>query len=108
MQKQLVLPRMRLLKDGINLLILPPLGAQTTTPSRVSYRIYRTPTSDHTIFAAKPPKEVSFDVGHGRTTALVGRSGSGKKTLTYLLLRYWDVQTGKIMLCGEKFSFSPG
>ncbi len=34
----------------------------------------------------------------GQTTALVGRSGAGKSTLMSLLLRFWDVQHGAILI----------
>ena len=37
----------------------------------------------------------------GRTTALVGRSGGGKSTVMSLLLRYWDLQTGDILIDGQ-------
>ncbi|HEX2315797.1 MAG TPA: ABC transporter ATP-binding protein, partial [Thermomonospora sp.] len=41
---------------------------------------------------------VSFVVPHGRTVALVGRSGAGKTTCVSLLLRYWDPDRGRILL----------
>ncbi len=44
---------------------------------------------------------VSFDVPAGRTVALVGRSGSGKSTLCNLLLRFWDVDAGRILIDGQ-------
>jgi subfamily B ATP-binding cassette protein MsbA len=37
----------------------------------------------------------------GRTTALVGRSGSGKSTIMSLILRYWDLGTGAILIDGQ-------
>lgn len=37
----------------------------------------------------------------GRTTALVGRSGAGKSTIMSLALRYWDAQTGNILIDGQ-------
>lgn len=39
---------------------------------------------------------VSFDAKEGTVTAIVGTSGCGKTTLTQLLMRYWDVSSGKI------------
>ncbi|MEU4834559.1 ABC transporter ATP-binding protein [Streptosporangium sp. NPDC023615] len=43
---------------------------------------------------------VSFTIPHGRTVALVGRSGAGKTTCVSLLLRYWDPDRGRILLGG--------
>lgn len=41
---------------------------------------------------------ISFSVEPGKIVAVVGRSGSGKSTLVSLLPRYYDVQTGSILL----------
>ena len=41
---------------------------------------------------------VSFDIGFGRTVAIVGRSGAGKTTTAYLMMRFWDPDRGSIAL----------
>ncbi|MGH8885555.1 MAG: ABC transporter ATP-binding protein [Egibacteraceae bacterium] len=43
---------------------------------------------------------VSFHVEPGETVALVGHSGAGKSTCANLLLRFWDPDTGAVMLGG--------
>ncbi|PKG96682.1 lipid A export permease/ATP-binding protein MsbA [Paraglaciecola sp. MB-3u-78] len=43
-------------------------------------------------------KNISFSVKPGQTFALVGRSGSGKSTISSLLTRFYDNQTGEISL----------
>jgi ATP-binding cassette subfamily C protein CydCD len=42
--------------------------------------------------------DVTFDVPAGHTVALVGRSGAGKTTAAHMLLRFWDPQTGRIVI----------
>ncbi len=44
--------------------------------------------------------DVSFDVGRGRTVALVGESGAGKSTTAYLVLRLLEADAGSIVLGG--------
>ena len=45
-------------------------------------------------------KDVSFKVDPGQSIALVGHTGSGKSTITNLLMRFYDVQRGRILLDG--------
>ncbi|HEX8162564.1 MAG TPA: ABC transporter ATP-binding protein [Pyrinomonadaceae bacterium] len=45
-------------------------------------------------------KDVSFTVEPGQSVALVGHTGSGKTTITNLLMRFYDVQRGRVLLDG--------
>jgi ATP-binding cassette, subfamily B, multidrug efflux pump len=45
-------------------------------------------------------RDVSFRVLPGQTMAIVGHTGAGKTTLISLLLRFYDVQRGEILLDG--------
>jgi ATP-binding cassette subfamily B protein len=44
---------------------------------------------------------VSFRIGRGETVALVGPSGSGKSTIFNLILRFYDPQSGAVLVDGH-------
>jgi ATP-binding cassette, subfamily B, heavy metal transporter len=43
-------------------------------------------------------RDVSFNIPAGTITAVVGQSGAGKSTLARLLFRFYDVQSGEILI----------
>jgi ATP-binding cassette subfamily B protein len=45
--------------------------------------------------------DLSFTIAAGTITAVVGRSGAGKSTLARLLFRFYDVQSGAILIDGQ-------
>jgi ATP-binding cassette, subfamily B, heavy metal transporter len=51
--------------------------------------------------AARPILDkVDFEIAPGTTTAVVGASGAGKSTLSRLLFRFYDVNSGAILING--------
>ncbi|RJG18955.1 ABCB family ABC transporter ATP-binding protein/permease [Massilia cavernae] len=75
-------------------------GAQplhTTQGARVAF--------SNVDFSYDPKRQILFDVDFtipaGTTTAVVGHSGSGKSTMSRLLFRFYDVNSGSITIDGQ-------
>jgi ATP-binding cassette subfamily B protein len=62
-------------------------------------------TFSHVDFSYEANRKILFDVDFtvsaGTTTAVVGHSGSGKSTLARLLFRFYDVNSGAILIDGQ-------
>lgn len=60
---------------------------------------------DHVSFGYNKSREilhdVSFTIPAGKTVAIIGQTGSGKSTLARLLFRFYDVQSGRILVNGH-------
>ncbi len=52
-------------------------------------------------------KNITFTAKEGTMTAFVGPSGSGKSTIAKLMIRFWDVGSGEILLGGKRLKDIP-
>ncbi|ORB86302.1 ABC transporter ATP-binding protein [Mycobacterium kansasii] len=73
-----------------------PSAVEPGPPGRVEFQ--------HVNFSYRPGipviKDVSLVAEPGTTVAIVGRNGSGKTTLVNLLMRFYEVDSGRILIDG--------
>ena len=78
---------------GAQALVLPPAGASPAL------------RFEKVNFGYDPRRQVLFDVDFtvpaGTTCAVVGATGSGKSTLARLLFRFYEVQSGRVLIDGQ-------
>jgi ATP-binding cassette subfamily B protein len=72
-----------------------PLGEIEFKNVWFAYRGGENPTEEDWVL-----RDVSFRVPPGQTAAIVGHTGAGKTTVVQLLLRFYDIQRGQILLDG--------
>jgi ATP-binding cassette subfamily B protein len=77
-------------KDAADAVPLPPLKGHVCFED-VSFAY----AGRHTVV-----KEISFEALPGKVIALLGTTGSGKSTITNLILRFYDPSHGRIMIDG--------
>lgn len=62
-------------------------------------------TFDHVTFAYEEGRpvlrDINLQIGSGEKIALVGRTGAGKSTLASLILRFFDPQSGRVLVDGH-------
>lgn len=83
----------------------PEVGVDTSIPveGRVEF--------DHVSFSYSPERELikdlSFVAEPGTTVAIVGPTGAGKTTLVNLIMRFYELDSGRILLDGRNIAEMP-
>jgi ATP-binding cassette subfamily B protein len=72
-----------------------PVGAGTSIPS-----LEPTPTAAEPADDTQVLFDVSFTIEPGQLVALLGHTGAGKSTISYLIGRLYDVSTGSVRING--------
>jgi ATP-binding cassette, subfamily B, multidrug efflux pump len=94
-------------EDGIRSISLPRLvtDAESAKSIEVTKGAIRFERVDFHYGKAKGVIEgLSLDIKPGEKIGLVGRSGAGKSTLVNLLLRFYDLEAGRILIDGQDIS----
>ncbi|MGH9358521.1 MAG: ABC transporter ATP-binding protein, partial [Terriglobia bacterium] len=73
-----------------------PIPLKKQIDGRIEFRNVSFAYQDHHLVT----ENVSFTIEPGETVAVVGHTGAGKTTLTSLLLRFYDVTEGQVLLDG--------
>ena len=86
------------------LLDTPVAVTSPSTPAALDRPLQGHIVFDHVWFAYQNEdwvlRDVSFEVQPGQRLGLVGATGSGKTTIISLLLRFYDIQRGRILVDG--------
>jgi ATP-binding cassette subfamily B multidrug efflux pump len=99
-------------QDGINTLAVPQMivddkhaGELQVKSGKIEYEnVNFTYLSDQQPDTQPVFDQLNLTIGAGERVGIVGRSGAGKSTLINLLLRFFDVQSGKIQIDGQTIS----
>jgi ATP-binding cassette subfamily B protein len=94
-----------------DLLLDPPIVADSAEPAPFAPRDYSVRLKE-VSFRYEPSQPLLFErlnlsIPHATRVGLVGRSGGGKTTLTRLLLRFSDVEGGRILIGGAPIEKVP-
>ena len=75
--------------------------------------VIKDPTKPHLIFdnvsfsynqKGYQLEDISFELNQGKTLGVIGATGSGKTTLIYCLMRFYELDRGKIKLYGRNIN----
>ncbi|MBO4808019.1 MAG: ABC transporter ATP-binding protein [Lachnospiraceae bacterium] len=85
-----------------------PIGVDDAPDAALMNDINGEVTFENVSFSYEPGKEilhnVSFTVKPGESVALVGPTGAGKSTIVSLISRFYNVDSGRILIDGQDIS----
>ena len=100
-----LIPRAAASAERINEVLETPFEIQDSVSGDVDCKIHGEVTFKDVTFAYPNSEEpalthITFDTKPGKTTAIIGGTGSGKSTLISLIPRFYDVTSGQLLVDG--------
>ena len=98
-----LIPRAAASAERINEVLDTPFQIKDSTLNQVTTPVYGQIVFKDVTFAYSNSEEpalshISFETKPGKTTAIIGGTGSGKSTLISLIPRFYDVTSGEILI----------
>ena len=91
--------------ERINNFLAVELEVRDQPGARRAHRFRGTIELDHVTFAYSPERrslvDVSLTIPAGSIAAVVGPTGAGKTTLINLIARFYDAQSGRVLIDGD-------
>lgn len=78
------------------------VSTNTQTPIIAGNITFKNVSFTYPDTGIKAIKNVSFEIKKGQFVAIIGRTGSGKSTLANLIMRMYDIESGKIEIDGTE------
>lgn len=100
-----LIPRAAASAERINEVLETPFEIQDSVSGDVDCKIHGEVTFKDVTFAYPNSEEpalthITFDTKPGKTTAIIGGTGSGKSTLISLIPRFYDITSGQLLVDG--------
>ncbi|MBP3617168.1 MAG: ABC transporter ATP-binding protein [Lachnospiraceae bacterium] len=96
-EEVLAAPKELLLKEADGFATAPKKGVPHIEFKNVSFGYHAAPGETEKYCV----RDISFRVYHGESLGIIGATGSGKTTLLNLLMRFYDVTEGQILIDGK-------
>lgn len=96
-----------IVRDGLNTLSLPQEVKDNSSAHEIKITQGKIQFRETTFHYGKGQgvfEKLNLEIQPGEKIGLVGRSGAGKSTLVNLLLRFYDVEAGEILIDGQNIA----
>ncbi|MBD5104705.1 MAG: ABC transporter ATP-binding protein [Ruminococcaceae bacterium] len=92
---------------GVNIVPLFTDSENEKLPRTVDSIVFRQVSFSYAGTSRPAVKDASFSVGDGETLGIIGPTGSGKSSLVNLVPRFYDADSGQVLVMGRDVTLTP-
>ncbi len=78
-----------------------PIVEEVENSANITFEKCELKNVSFTYDSKKILEDFSLDIKKNQILGIMGKSGSGKSTILKLIMRFWDVQQGEVLISGE-------